>query len=176
MNSTKWRDLVELIGIAAIVASLIFVGLQLRQDEQVAWTETLVAGQFTEFEVSRLIGENSDVWVRGLNNEELTRVEEATFEAVSNAVFRYHANSFRMVLARGVSDENNTVALNYAFLVYQYSGLRRKFYERVKAMQLRDRAYGHSDRIRFFSKVIDEYLQHLDATSPEVPTGNYVPL
>ena len=31
-NRTNWREIAELIGIAAIVASLVFVGMQMRQD------------------------------------------------------------------------------------------------------------------------------------------------
>ena len=38
MNHTKWKDIAELIGITAIVASLIFVGLELRQAYQIAIT------------------------------------------------------------------------------------------------------------------------------------------
>jgi len=36
MSSTSWKDTAELIGIAAIVASLVFVGMQMRQDQEIA--------------------------------------------------------------------------------------------------------------------------------------------
>ena len=36
MNSTNWKDIAELVGISAIVASLVFVGLELRQSHQIA--------------------------------------------------------------------------------------------------------------------------------------------
>ena len=36
MKPTNWKDTAELIGIAAIVASLIFVGLQLKQSHDIA--------------------------------------------------------------------------------------------------------------------------------------------
>jgi len=39
MKSVSWKAMIELIGIAAIVASLIFVGLQLRQEQRVASIE-----------------------------------------------------------------------------------------------------------------------------------------
>lgn len=32
MQSTNWKDIAELVGIAVIVASLVFVGMQMRQD------------------------------------------------------------------------------------------------------------------------------------------------
>ena len=36
MSGTNWKDTAELIGIAAIVASLIFVGLQMKQSQDIA--------------------------------------------------------------------------------------------------------------------------------------------
>ena len=45
MKSTNWKDVAELIGIAAIVASLVFVGLQMRQDHVFARSD-LGAGSF----------------------------------------------------------------------------------------------------------------------------------
>ncbi len=36
MKSTGWKDIAELIGIAAIVAGLIFVGLQMKQSQAIA--------------------------------------------------------------------------------------------------------------------------------------------
>jgi hypothetical protein len=39
MKSTNWKDVAELVAIASIVASLVFVGLQMRQDHVVARSE-----------------------------------------------------------------------------------------------------------------------------------------
>jgi len=39
MKSRNWRDIAELVGIAAIVASLVFVGIQLRQEQIIARSE-----------------------------------------------------------------------------------------------------------------------------------------
>ena len=43
MKSLNWKDVAEFIGIAAIVASLLFVGLQLKQSQEIA-----VAAQYQE--------------------------------------------------------------------------------------------------------------------------------
>ena len=43
MKKTDWKSIAELIGIAAIVASLIFVGLQMRQSHEIA-----IAIQYSE--------------------------------------------------------------------------------------------------------------------------------
>ena len=39
MKNTDWKGIAELVGIAAIVASLVFVGLQMQQDRQLARAE-----------------------------------------------------------------------------------------------------------------------------------------
>ena len=36
MKQTNWKDIAELVGITAIVASLIFVGLQMKQSQEIA--------------------------------------------------------------------------------------------------------------------------------------------
>lgn len=43
MTQTSWKDVAELTGIAAIVASLVFVGLEMRQSQDIA-----VAAQYHE--------------------------------------------------------------------------------------------------------------------------------
>ncbi len=43
MKKKDWKDTAELIGIAAIVASLIFVGLELRQSQEIALSEAYQA-------------------------------------------------------------------------------------------------------------------------------------
>ncbi len=58
MSKTNWKDNAELLGIAAIVASLIFVGLQMKQSHEIALAaqyqaraETVMALQLTSMEV-----------------------------------------------------------------------------------------------------------------------------
>ena len=36
MKFAEWKDVAELVGIAAIIASLLFVGLQLKQSHEIA--------------------------------------------------------------------------------------------------------------------------------------------
>ena len=58
MSKTNWKDNAELLGIAAIVASLIFVGLQMKQSHEIALAtqyqaraETVMALHLTSMEV-----------------------------------------------------------------------------------------------------------------------------
>ena len=79
MKSNDWRSVAELIGIAAVVASLIFVGLQLRQEQDIAQSQLFADWDDTRIEWSRLLSENNDVWIRGLAGSDLTTNELLVF-------------------------------------------------------------------------------------------------
>ena len=88
MKKANWREIAELIGIAAIVASLIFVGIQLRQDEQIAQAERLATQQILDLEITRFIDERAEVWRKGLAGEEQSENDQISFEMISYALFR----------------------------------------------------------------------------------------
>jgi hypothetical protein len=48
MKPSSWREVAELIGVAAIVASLLFVGLELRQSREIAISEAYQMRAATE--------------------------------------------------------------------------------------------------------------------------------
>jgi hypothetical protein len=50
MKSMSWKDVAEFVGIAAIVASLLFVGLQLKQSQEIAIAAQYQERANTEFE------------------------------------------------------------------------------------------------------------------------------
>ena len=72
MDSAKLNDWMQVIGFFALVASLIFVGLQIRQDQEIAIVEAM-SHRFENAEaLANLVNENSDIWTRGLDGEELS--------------------------------------------------------------------------------------------------------
>ena len=102
MQSRNWKGIAEFVGIVAIVASLMFVGFQLQQDRQLAQVEALIANQAIEIELIMLIDEDRDIWLKGLRGEELSDLDELTFEALSNALFRRHADQNRIGQRLGI--------------------------------------------------------------------------
>ena len=89
MNKTNWKDIAELLGIAAIVASLIFVGLELRQSQQNAWNESRFRRAEWLFITRSAINENAEVWVKGNAGEGLNRSEAAIY---GNLIRDAHTN------------------------------------------------------------------------------------
>jgi len=53
MPKRNWKEIAELVGMAAIVASLIFVGYQLKQDREIAIAEAFQARAIASAEAAR---------------------------------------------------------------------------------------------------------------------------
>jgi len=80
VKTTNWKDFAELIGITAIVASLIFVGLQMRQEQKIALAEARDSTLISRFELSEAIKDDVGIWLAGSSGQELSDDERAKFE------------------------------------------------------------------------------------------------
>ena len=79
MDSAKLNDWMQVIGIFALVASLIFVGFQVKQTDDIATDDLFDSIIVNTTELSSLIAENADVWARGCLGEELSYAERIRF-------------------------------------------------------------------------------------------------
>ena len=75
MKGATWKDTAELVGIGAIVVSLIFVGMQLRQEQEIARAQAL--GDYVAGRIEYLIGMTAyaDVLVKANSGAQLDAVE-----------------------------------------------------------------------------------------------------
>lgn len=84
--SHKKKDIVEFAGAAAIIASLVFVGVQLQQSQNIAVAEGYATIFLTQIEVGNGIKEHVNIWRRGTAGGELTEDEAAIFAILLNQV------------------------------------------------------------------------------------------
>ena len=172
MNRISWKESVELIGIAAIVASLVFVGMQLQQDRKLAYAEatTSVVGSATE--IVGLINSNHEAWIRGLDGEELAPADELAFGAMARLYYRMYSLRYYRAGILGTPSKEFVVQ-QYTFYLYQYPGLRRAFEEFSVQAEFRNTAFGQEGFIGFRQMVgID--LSDLDDRAPPIPPRNYI--
>lgn len=91
MKFEKFNEVAELVGIVAIVASLVFVGLQLRQSDNSAQAEMSQGQVAVNIELHALVAEHSDVWLRACAGEELSQPERL----IANSIYSvWAANNF----------------------------------------------------------------------------------
>ena len=91
MKKSDWKDTAELIGIAAIVASLVFVGMQMKQSQDIALSQASQARTAMAIETLISTTENP-IYVsavakgRSGRREELTLEEQVTMTQYATAV------------------------------------------------------------------------------------------
>jgi hypothetical protein len=127
LNSAKLREWLEIIGILAVVASLVFVGIEIRQTSRAALEESFVGDLGTMIALEEIVVENSDVWLRGCRAEELNDVERVQFTRM------YHMHEFLFFMrwlrgTEGVAAANDDLTIdNMAWNLYRSKGLQREW-------------------------------------------------
>jgi hypothetical protein len=122
MKKTDWKSLIELSGIVAVVASLIFVGLQIRQDQNIAIAQIYADHDDTVIEWATLLTDNRDVWIRGLKGDSLNDEESLTFHALAYTFFTKEGDRYaRALLISPVPP--NSIAQVVASAIHSYPPL-----------------------------------------------------
>lgn len=75
MKQDKFRDWLEIVGIFAVVVSLAFVGLQMRQTQEIAVAEMGWNNMIAEMESRSAIYEFPEIWAKGNAGETLNPIE-----------------------------------------------------------------------------------------------------
>ena len=125
MISEKVHDWLQLVGMAAVVASLVFVGLQIKQSDEIAMVELLDNAANRNLELSALRANHADIWHKACSGEELSPSEKVVassiyFSFVSNnwnAWVRTRDTGYGVAKPEYFTDR---VAVN----IYRYPGLR----------------------------------------------------
>jgi hypothetical protein len=103
----QWSYLSQIIGAIAVVASLIFVGVQLRQNTKAVRTATSQTHSAMYHAINTSVIEDSDfarIWRTGLlNPDALNPDERVRFIAFLSSIFRFYESS-RVQFLRGQLD------------------------------------------------------------------------
>ena len=174
MKSTNWKEIAELEGIAAIVVSLIFVGLQLRQEQEIAIVGTRADVTEAMIGIASALSGNGDIWKKGLDGSPMPDAERIEFlalvEAVEDHLFTLWISWDRL----GPRDPDSAVQ-RYAYALYSHPGLRQAWEQSRDYAREEDSAFKvPSVRSGFFASV-DKYLAELDSEEPPISDEkNYV--
>jgi hypothetical protein len=164
MNEPNWKFVVELIGIAAIVASLIFVGQEIKQSREIArleWTGILTAEQIA---LDTLLGGDADVWRKGCEGSELSPTEQTIFVRQFSSF--HHFAFARWIRANvGVTGANPLfVSKEYAKNIHRFPGFR-EMWEHWKSSRIEVEA-PLEDGILGFPDQVDSWLPVLEREEP----------
>ena len=164
MDFKKFNEIAELVGILAIVASLIFVGLELRQSDKIAKAEVLADYIAMSTEKNAAIIAEPDIWLRGNAGEELTDAEQVVFEhQVRNETDRAWFAVEQYILI-GYKDFIEGDYAEFALFLYEHPGARKVWIEREKARTVYFAALLNTDgEVSEFNEKVLGYLSNLEA-------------
>jgi hypothetical protein len=165
MDSRKLHDWLEIAGITAVVASLIFVGLQLKQSSDIALGETFESAAARGVELRALVAEHSVTWQKACLGEQLTDPEKL----IAGSIFFNYAqnafNSWARFERTGFGGGGNQFYVDaYAANIHRYPGFRDM------AISWRERgehgARFEGELIAEFGAAIRQRLDELQQTEP----------
>ena len=174
MKSTNWKDIAELVGIAAIVASLVFVGMQMRQDQEIAIVETRSDVTATKIGLADSLKGNGGIWQKGLDGAPLTGAERIEFLALAKVVeSQLFMESVRFSRLGPANPDGP--AREYAYALYSHPGLRLAREKNRDYSRERDEAFGVPNGRSKFDESVDDFLAKLDSEKPPISDEkNYV--
>jgi hypothetical protein len=104
LKTTNWKDITELIGIAAIVASLLFVGLQMKQSHEIVLAEIYQARTATVMDWNHTLA-TSDLALSAFEKSATGQFDEinpmerrATSAMIMSALYAYENSHYQHTL------------------------------------------------------------------------------
>ena len=169
MKPSNWKTIAEFAGILAIVGSLIFVGLQMRQEQAIAIVDTYGSVVESNAAVLNLIGAHPDIWEKGLLGGELSTSNEIIFSGMVRALFSHHSHMSIRFGRIGPGDPED-IWKRLAYAIYIFPGLRRQWEADNEFQKHRNAAQDRLDSRFDFRPRINKHLSSLDNLQPSIPT------
>ena len=167
----SFDKILNIIGQVSIVASLVFVGFQMQQDQDISESEILAFEAELELSFSELITQYPLAWMKGLAGDDLTDAEYVQFDAMAYTLFRIHANRSRRGLVfsgRTVGNGDNLDVESFAYFVHENKGYKEWYEKILRARDERAVAFGRSAEICCYPATVAEYLDYLESDYPDV--------
>lgn len=163
----NWKNIAELVGVGAIVASLIFVGLQMRQDQEIAAAQVFADYVATDIAYQATIAEHSEILVKGNSGMQLDEVEQhklrILMQGAEDRIYQHSVAVRRLGLRLGRSERV------FASFLYRNPIARATWVQVGKDMERYvdplysdDRPARVRDDYKFFRDRIQGHLSELD--------------
>lgn len=121
------KKLAEIVGVTAVVLSLLFVGYELRLARSVAESESLAESAELYRSLREYISSNSEVWEKGCLAKQLSSSESIKFANMALSIMNYNFAQWNRSLLgiRGGPGWANIIAVNR----YNFPGFNRVWEE-----------------------------------------------
>ena len=133
MKSPDWKETAELIGLFAILASLIIVVMELQQQEKLLDLDMRNSMVSSTVAVHEQIIDHADIWVRGNAGEDLNATE---FEIYQRMFISFNDNFFQTysIFQELYPEEKEQVLSQYAGFLSRNPGAYRVWIDRERQL------------------------------------------
>ncbi len=133
MKSPDWKETAELIGLFAILASLIIVVMELQQQEKLLDLDMRNSMVSSTVAVNEQIIDHADIWVRGNAGEDLSATE---FEIYQRIFISFNDNSFQtyFIFQELYPEQKEQVLSQYAGFLSRNPGAYRVWIDRERQL------------------------------------------
>ena len=126
MDSQKLHDWLQIFGMAAVVASLIFVGLQIKQSDDIALAGVLESVATRAIEERALITTHAETWRKACIGESLTADESLIANSIYMNYLQNNFNSWVRFRETGIGGTGSQFLTDaYAANIHRYPGFRK---------------------------------------------------
>ena len=162
MNFKEWNEIAELVGVAAIVASLIFVGFQMKQTQDIARTEVYLGLYSTGVEINHTLAQHADVWIKGSKGEELDEADAFVFAKLMQSLNDKASWSSTMLRRLGDYDDASIETFNLARILHENPGAKKSWFDWQAAYEPYRALKRKPFESQSFSEQVRETLKQMD--------------
>lgn len=174
MESINRKDVAEIIGVVAIVASLVFVGAQLRQTQDIAVAEGYSMLFATRIEVANSIKDHVEIWQKGAAGEALNEEEAAVFAILVNELNESAVQGFLHTARVSSIDVALWNARDFAAFLYRNPGARAVWRAREDDLGAFRALLGEDAQAgTIWSESVRGFLAELDRLAPTKNAGSF---
>lgn len=165
MKSIGWKDALELVGIFSILASLIFVSMQLKKEENLLQLELRNYMIESSVAVNEPIIEHAAIWIKGNAGEEMNAVESAVYGKLLINFNDWHFHTSEVFREIDPDVKDQIVSL-YAGFLMENSGAYQVWIERELKLNTYRTALDPNETIT--SEWIDEMISAIEVLKERV--------
>ncbi|MCG8414161.1 MAG: hypothetical protein MI746_08065 [Pseudomonadales bacterium] len=160
LNQQTWKLWAEVIALVSVVASLVFVGIELRLSRDIATTEEAGRANERAIAVNDLIGSNAAIWQKGCLGEELEDQEKIIFVTTLRAL-----DSWKQFNWSG-SQRGQAAPIDIARNMYFFPGFREEWRELKQLNALTYPAANEGSSV--WRDVVEEQYSIIESDPPTV--------
>ena len=167
MKTEQLQDWLQIVGLLGVIASLIFVGQQIKQDRNIAIGDGWLQYTDTQVTLSQLIIDNVDIWVAGLAGEELSPIDRVKYNQIAYVVEQKYAGRYNRSELGVRTGPAQGIALQFAHDLYAHKGLRATVFarwNRLASMTNGERIF-FTDVRRFLAMIDEGEIEPVDPNS-----------